>query len=126
MDNGKFMNAYLEVTNSTVHEYLNNVLLLKAQLKSAEEIIVDKDKQINSLTEQLTLNNNTHSELDQLRSENATLKNKSSQVDTFANQIIDMKKMIIERDEELQKLQKKPVVKKKNTIEQPPKPTDDF
>lgn len=128
MDNGKFVNAYIETASAIAHEYLNNVIQLRSQLKIAEDMVVEKDAQINSLSQQLTLatetnelNNKLLSELEELKAQNYSLSNKASQVDTFAKQISEMKKMVISKDAKIEKLSKTTT---KKTIPQPP--TDDF
>ena len=129
MDNGKFVNAYIETASAIAHEYSNNVIQLRSQLKIAEDMVVEKDAQINSLSQQLTLatetnelNNKLLSELEELKAQNYSLSNKASQVDTFAKQISEMKTMIASKETMIQKLSKKAAAKK--TTPQPP--TDDF
>lgn len=134
MDSGKYINAYVETISGTLHEYLNNILQLKAQLKIAEEMIGEKDAALQSMSNQLLERDiadvelgKLRTQLDQVSNENTTLRNKASQVDTFTDQIRQMKEMIRERDDTIQRLQKKPI-NKKNIVPaiQPPEIKDDF
>lgn len=97
MDSGKYINAYVETISGTLHEYLNNILQLKAQLKIAEEMIGEKDAALQSMSNQLLERDiadvelgKLRTQLDQVSNENAALRNKASQVDTFTDQILSL------------------------------------
>jgi len=130
----KFINTYVDFAIGTIHEQLNNILQLKTQLKIANDLILEKDGVINALTQE---NNSTVGDLnteiktlkdevstiDSLRrtisnltTENEALKSKSSHIDTCLNQVSEMKKEIISRDEII-KQKNEEIAKLKNKSE---------
>jgi predicted RNase H-like nuclease (RuvC/YqgF family) len=138
MSDQKYVNYYIEHAVGTAHDYLNTILQLKTQLRVANDAIVDKDGIISSLTDQLntfrdqnTSLNSLIDELKPLESEVHMLRNKISHMDTLLNQINDMKRIIKERDSEIESLRipvintrKKPVKSEPTVL--PNKPNEDF
>ncbi len=100
MDNGLYINNYIETISATAHDFLNNMMQLKAQIKVLEAVIADNAGQISTLQDTITnlldtkrANQELQNKIDLLAEENHGLRNKASQVDTFANEIKELKKI---------------------------------
>lgn len=130
-DTNKFVNAYIDVAVNQVHEYLNSVLQLKAQLKISNDLVTEKDEIISQLNQQLESNKIENDEMVRLRNEarrwetaHNAMAGKASHVDTALAQIAEMKKELLLREEKIAKLEvqlkggnssnKKQINKKKN------------
>jgi chromosome segregation ATPase len=146
MDQNKFLNTYIDVILNTAHEQINSIVQLKTNLRLAEDTVKDisihaanLEREKQELEERVNLEAQTNSNymsnfqrekqeleetISRMNSKISSLTNdlegyrqKASQVDTFANQIILLKK-------ELEKYQK-PIVEKK-VQKKPPENKDDF
>ncbi len=138
MSDQKYVNYYIEHAVGQAHEYLNTILQLKTQLRMANDAIVDKDGIISSLTDQLntfrdqnTSLNSSIDELKPLESEVHVLRNKVSHMNTLLNQINDMKRIIKERESEIESLRRPVINTKKKPVKPEPtvlpnKPNEDF
>jgi len=138
MSDQKYVNYYIENAVGQAHEYLNTILQLKTQLRVASDAIVDKDGIISSLTDQLnsfrdqnTSLNSSIDELKPLESEVHMLRNKVSHMDILLNQINDMKRVIKERESEIESLRAPVINTKKKPVKTEPtvlprKPNEDF
>lgn len=110
-DQTKFLNAYIENVTGAVHDFLNQNLQLKTQLKLANDAVLEKDGIISSLQNQIT-NNNTLTEEKNKSDNNArhweseynAMKNKVSHMDTLLNQVADMKNVIRQKDDDINRL----------------------
>lgn len=114
----KFYNTYVDVAIGTIHEQLASILQLKTQLKIANDLVLEKDGVISTLSEEREAKNTEADDLKQqvstidslrntingLTAENESLKTKGSHLDTCINQVSEMKKEIIARDQTIQKL----------------------
>ena len=112
-DQNKYINTYVDFAVGTVHDYLNNILRLKTELKLANDLVSEKNQVISGLSEELEKEKEYHTELDQARSnavrwenEVNTLKNNVSNMDTLMNQYNTLKQAIVERDHQNAKLTK--------------------
>lgn len=132
-DTSEFVNAYIESSVNTLHEYLNQILQLKAQLKIINDSVAKKDATLSELqsqvdTLQAELNNasttiqsskdellqiqvrdnetinKTREENRRLEEEHNALKGKLGEFETLAKQFNDLKKQYKEKDNENQKL----------------------
>lgn len=110
-DQTKYINAYVESAVAFTHEYLNTILQLKTQLKLVNDLIVEKDAQINQLSLQLQKSNlvdedvsKLSKQVEELQKQNFALSNKSSHIDTFSKQISEMKRDIGFKNEEIASL----------------------
>lgn len=122
MSDSKFINTYIDVIIGTLHEYLNSNLQLKTQAKVANDLILEKDGVISSLSQQIEeIRNSTSNaenatvalkaEMDKL-SADAKLwqdsyhasQNKLSHMDTLTRQVSEMKNEIISRDKIIEDL----------------------
>lgn len=111
MDNIKFLNAYTENAVNTAHEYLNNILQLKTQIVVTAQALKEKELEVERLQKELENvrfnevdNAAMREKMNQLYEENSSLKNKSSHVETLLSQVREMKKTILEKDAEIEKL----------------------
>lgn len=111
MDNIKFLNAYTENAVNTAHEYLNNILQLKTQIVVTAQALKEKELEVERLQKELENvrfnevdNAAMREKMNQLYEENSSLKNKSSHVETLLSQVREMKKIILEKDAEIEKL----------------------
>lgn len=135
MSDSKFINTYIDVIIGTLHEYLNSNLQLKTQVKVANDLILEKDGVISSLSQQIEEIKNSTS-----NAENATAalqaemnklsadaklwqdsyhasQNKLSHMDTLTKQVSEMKNEIITRDNNIQNLNNE-IQELKNQIEE--------
>lgn len=117
-DQSRYVNTYIENSMGMIHEYVSLVLQLKTQVKIANDVIVERDAVISSLQsemESIKLQSLSSSEeIDRFRTDASrwereynVAKSKIEHIDTFANQINEMKQMLIEKNREIEKLQKK-------------------
>jgi chromosome segregation ATPase len=135
-DQNAYINAYVDNSVGMLHEYVTMVLQLRTQLKIANDMVAEKDATISSLREQVSgvstelqeELNKVKAELESYRSqvgdnnelinksradaikweqEYNDMKNKMSHMDTLTSQMNEMKKMIIDKDNEIQDLKDK-------------------
>lgn len=128
-----YINGYLENAIGMLHEYLNQVLQLKTQLKLVTDTISSKDAAIQELTNQLEtvkkelmdelervkkeldsnieshakdneVVNNTRANLQRLQDENDSIKHKLSEFDALAKQFADLKNEYKNKDSQVQNL----------------------
>lgn len=133
-DQNAYINAYVDNSVGMLHEYVTQVLQLKTQLKVTSDMVAGKDATISALGEEIErikgeLNSyksqvgDNNQQINQSRSdaikwekEYNEMKNKVSLVDNLTSQMNEMKKMIIDKDKEIQilkdKLSPKPSPKK--------------
>lgn len=105
-DQTKYINAYVDTTVGILHEQLNIFLQTKAQLKVANDLVNEKDEIIATLqnqlatkTDEFNITNHSLMEARHWEAEYNSMKNKVSHMETLTNQLIDMKKIIQEKDE---------------------------
>lgn len=111
-DQSKFVNAYIEASVATLHDYINQILQTKAQLKVATDMVSQLQAELTNTKTELEQCRNNHNEKDsvirslsQLEHTNNALQNKVSHLDTALNQISEMKKIIIQKDDIIKKLE---------------------
>ena len=121
-DQTKYINAYVDTAVGILHEQLNLFLQTKAQLKVANDLIQEKDaiiatlqNQLATKTDEFNITNHSLMEARHWESEYNSMKNKVSHMETLTNQLVDMKRMIRERDKKIEELEnrlnpKKPVI----------------
>ena len=135
-DQNAYINAYVDNSVGMLQEYVTMVLQLRTQNKIASDMVAEKDATISSLREQVDnvkveleeelgkvkaelesyksqLGNNNE-QINQSRAdaikwekEYNDMKNKVSHMDTLTSQMNDMKKQIIDKDNEIQVLKDK-------------------
>lgn len=124
-DSNAYINAYVDNSVGMLHEYVTMVLQLKTQLKVTSDMVAEKEATISSFQEEL---NRINSELNSYKSklgdnneqinesrsnaikweqEYNDMKNKLSHMDTLTSQMNEMKRIILEKDKEIQKLNSK-------------------
>lgn len=131
-DQSKFANAYIETTVATLHDYMNQLLQTKAHLKVATDIVTQLQSELaitKTELDQCRINQNEKDSvihnLSQLEHTNHALQNKAAHLDTALNQISEMKKMIIQKDDVIKNLElqiqelrvPKKVINKKKSIQ---------
>lgn len=128
-DQNKYVNVYIETMMASLHENLANILQLKTQLRltndviqEKDRIIQEKDKNLQSLIHELEQSKKTDGDYKQAK-DNAkiweesynAMKSKVSHMDTITNQLKEMKKLIHEKDKEIELL-KQTINKRKRKI----------
>lgn len=110
----KYVNTYIECALNQLHENVNNTLQLKTQLKLNAEAMAEKDQQIGLLMQELENSRAGNQEMDkmknhidQLENNRLAMSNKISHLDTALAQIVQMKKLLLEKDGEIGKLNNK-------------------
>jgi chromosome segregation ATPase len=113
-DINKFMNTYVDHAVGMIHENISLILQLKTQIKIANDLILEKDAAIGSLTSQLESNKVSGDEMSVLRDQarhweeaHNSMSNRVSHLDTALSQIAQMKKEILDRDDKISKLEEK-------------------
>ena len=127
-DANKFVNAYIDLTVSQLHEYLNNLLQVKAQLKVSNDLLAEKDAVIAKLSQDLETNKTDNQEMIKVRDQarkwedaHNSMAGKVAHLDTALAQITQMKNEIIERDKKIQSLQDE-IASLKTPVSTPKKP----
>lgn len=141
VDQNTFINTYIDIIVNTLTEQIKANLQLQTQVKINEFVVAEKDKIILSLTAQLNDNKvaeNWKVKYEAAEANYSSILAKLSHMDTLLAQIGDMKKIILEKDKEIEELKSpKKVINTKitKTKEQPlsivneektEKKTDDF
>ena len=141
VDQNTFINTYIDIIVNSLTDQIKANLQLQTQVKVNEFVVADKDKIITSLNAQL--NDNKVAEDWKVKYEAsetnyASILAKLSHMDTLLAQISDMKKIILEKNKEIEELKSpKKVINTKitKTKEEPlsivkeeksEKKTDDF
>lgn len=110
MSDTNYMNAYVNLVMETVHSNLNDILQLKTQTKLLNDLVLEKDQVISSLTTELESARATHNdneamqaEMQRLRDNAATwetqynnMASKVSHMDTLAKQYNDLQQQFNE------------------------------
>jgi DNA repair exonuclease SbcCD ATPase subunit len=110
-DSNKYINTYIDYALGTVHDYLNQVLQLKTQLKISNDLVAEKDQVISSFEQEKQQHNNDMSLLDQAN-QNAkrwedevnAMRNKVAHMETLTSQYNQIKQEVIKRDHEITRL----------------------
>lgn len=112
-DANKFVNAYIDIAVGQLHENINSVLQLKAQLKVANDALSEKDAVISKLMQDLEINKTDNQEIIKLRDQarkwedaHNAMVGKVSHLDTALAQIAQMKKDVLDRNETISRLEK--------------------
>ena len=141
VDQNTFINTYIDIIVNSLTDQIKANLQLQTQVKVNEFVVADKDKIITSLNAQL--NDNKVAEDWKVKYEAsetnyASILAKLSHMNTLLAQICDMKKIILEKNKEIEELKSpKKVINTKitKTKEEPlsivkeeksEKKTDDF
>lgn len=110
-DANKYVNTYIDIAVGYIHRYVTDEIKLKTDIKVANDLIAEKNEIIGSLQEKLNKNIIDGKEIEKLKAnvdswENQynAMKNKASHIDTMANQLTAMKKLLQEKDGEIIKL----------------------
>ena len=106
-DTNAFVNAYIDNSIGMLHEQMSSILQLKTQLKVTNDIVAEKDRQIqNLITELDNLKSSTHDN-ESLRERCRALDIKVSHMDTLMNQFKEIKQTVIQKDKTIEDLEKK-------------------
>lgn len=110
-DTNKFVNAYIDFAVGQLHENINSILQLKAQLKVANDTLSEKDGVIGKLMQDLEVNKADNQEIIKYRDQarrwedaHNAMSGKVAHLDTALAQITQMKKEVLSRDETIEKL----------------------
>lgn len=103
-----YVNAYLELVSSMVHDQLNQIIQLRTQTKLSESLLAQKDTVIAELNNKILSNENSEIEMNNLRervriAEDSfhAVTNKVSHMETLQNQFSDVKNKLIGKEKEL-------------------------
>lgn len=116
-DQNKFINAYVETSLSILHDYINQTIQLKSQLKVATDTLTQLQNEVQQVKTENTEKDSAIQKAAALEHANHSLQNKVSHLETALNQITEMKRMILQKDEAIRSLEmqieelKKPVKK---------------
>ena len=118
----KYVNAYIDTSVGMINEYITKYIQVQAQLKVANDIIAEREGIINQLTSEITKIREESAKVNE--TEFIAMKNKLSHMDTLMQQMGQMKLLIKEKDEEINKLKNqvidittKPVINNKRRKE---------
>ena len=97
-DQSKYINAFVDTCISTMTEQMQNLIQAKAQLKVANDIVMDRDNYIKVLQEEIVrLNKENNSKDDAVsraityENENVAIKNKLAQMEILTKQYNELK-----------------------------------
>jgi len=106
-DSNAYINAYVDNSVGMLHEYVTMVLQLKTQLKVTGDILAEKDNVITELQKQVEQINQSRADASKWEQEYNSIKAKADHLETFANQVNEMKRMLQDKNNEIEVLQKK-------------------
>lgn len=109
MDQSKYINTYIETIVNTLIEYMKSNLQLQTQVKVNEFVVAEKDQTINSLNQQLSENKvaeDWKAKYEAAETNYSAILAKLNHMNTLLAQVGDMKKIIIEKDAQIDLLQK--------------------
>lgn len=102
MDQQKYINTYVDKSVGMLHEYVSMILQLRTQLHIANDLIKEKDQVISDLRQVNDKNNLDANELVKAKQsaqawedQYNVMKNKAAHIDTFSNQINEMKQALL-------------------------------
>jgi D-aminopeptidase len=98
----KYVNAYIDTSVGMINEYITKYIQVQAQLKVANDIIAEREGIINQLTSEITKIREESAKFNE--TEFIAMRNKLSHMDTLMQQMGQMKLLIKEKDEEINKL----------------------
>lgn len=107
MDQNLFINTYIDTIVGTIEEYLKANLQLKTQVKVNEMIVAEKDRTIQSLTEELRVNRAAEdwkTKYDAAETNYNAALGKLKHMDGLLSQVGEMKKIILAKDAEIELL----------------------
>ena len=107
VDQGKFINTYIDTIVNSLLEYVKSNLQLQTQVKVGELVIAEKDQIIAGLQQQINENKVAEDwrvKFEASESNYAAMQSKLSHMDTLLKQVADMKKIILEKDAEIAEL----------------------
>lgn len=108
VDQNKFINTYIDIIVNTLLEQIKSNLQLQTQVKVHEFVVADKDQLINNLNQQLSENRVAEDwkvKYEAAETNYSAILGKVKHMDTLLAQIGEMKNTILEKDEEIKKLQ---------------------
>lgn len=123
IDQNTFINTYIDIIVNSLTEQIKANLQLQTQVKVNEFVVADKDRTIASLTEQLNENKiaeDWKTKYDAAEQNYSNILSKLSHMDNLLNQVGEMKRIIIAKDEEISNLQSE-IAKLKNPTKPEPK-----
>lgn len=107
VDQNNFINSYIDVIINSLIEYVKANLQLQTQIKVANDAIQQKDSIIAALNEQITQNivaEDWKSKYEKSEQNYLAAMSKLSHMDNLLKQVGDMKKLILEKDDKINKL----------------------
>ena len=107
IDQGKFINTYIDTIVNSLLEYVKSNLQLQTQVKVSELVIAEKDQIIASLQQQINENKVAEDwrvKFEASETNYAAMQSKLSHMDTLLKQVADMKRIILEKDAEIEEL----------------------
>ena len=118
IDQNTYVNTYIEITLNTLMDQIKANLQLQTQIKFNELVIAEKEQAIANLTKQVNENvlaENWKARFEAVEVNYAAATNKLAHMDTLMKQLSEMKKMIQDRDAEIEALKSpKKTLNKKN------------
>ena len=112
-DPNKYINTYVDFALGTVHDYLNQLLQVKTQLKIANDLVAEKDQVISAYEDEKQRHNDNMSLVEQANAnakrwedEVTSMRNKITHMETLSNQCVEMKRALQEKNVEIDNLNK--------------------
>lgn len=109
--NAQYVNVYLETTTGLLNEYVQQIIHLRTQLRITQEELRTSREQLGTLTSEATVKDEMLKDLtyqaeqyELLKKKYSSTLNKLTNYESLLKQVKDMKKMIADRDDEIEKL----------------------
>ena len=123
-DTNKYVNIYIETVSEYAHEYFNSMMQLKTQLRVATDLIKEKDEVVAALNEKLEIEKGKEQEANKALSDAKaweeqynSMKGRTSNYDVLTDQYNELKKVLVSKNEEIQRISSELETTKKNVDE---------
>ena len=123
-DTNKYVNIYIETVSEYAHEYFNSMMQLKTQLRVATDLIKEKDEVVAALNEKLEIEKGKEQEANKALSDAKaweeqynSMKGRTSNYDVLTDQYNELKKVLVSKNEEIQRISSELETTKKNVSE---------
>lgn len=110
-DANKYINTYVDIAVSSIHEQINTIIQMKTQAKLANDLIKEKDEVISNLRKELEERSDKEGEYSQAvqnaskwEEECNALKSKVVHMDTLTSQYNDLKNQFVEKNKLIESL----------------------
>ena len=116
-DNNKYVNLYIENALGFVHQYLNEILQLKTQNRILNDLVSEKDQVISSLQNKNDEMSHAQASARSMEEQYNSMKGRTSNYDVLTDQYNELKKVLVSKNEEIQRISSELETTKKNVSE---------